>query len=125
MQFPFSLENSLTSTLAKLTPPHNKTPLQNQNYFPKSPPPQYWRGRFMPCYATKKNLEWYYFIFSPKNLLQNAKMSESGIFQSFSSMRNHQIFSKFSTPCIFPSEKNLRSSPPPPPPATFLVFFHF
>ena len=39
MQFPFSLENSLTSTLAKLTPPHNKTPLQNQNYFPKSPPP--------------------------------------------------------------------------------------
>ena len=57
MQFPFSLENSLTSTLAKLTPPHNKTPLQNQNYFPKSPP-QYWRGEVyaMLCYKEKSGM---------------------------------------------------------------------
>ena len=69
-------------------------------------------------FSTKKCLR-YYFIFSPKKLLESTKMSKNDNFRSFSSifcalnvvweiLKNLQIFKRCFTPCLFLSAQNLR-----------------
>ena len=67
-------------------------------------------------FSAEKKLRCYYFIFSPKNLSENPKMSQNNISQSFSSifwllatiwriLKNHQVFSSCPTACIFSTWK--------------------